>query len=337
MAQVLDEILVDRALEGNADSCTILVTAYWDEIGKIVRRLSEHSPGVLKDHPIYGQDAEQGYSLLKDELADVFLERTIRQWNPDSEYRFPVWFRRFGYKELRKRAFKLVEDSDPRLKGLLDRETYHWRVSEPPEFTVDEHVAAERRFTQYIAGGKIRLSPSGKLYRVARHFALLADELSDNKWREILRDDEAGLIRDYIRLKSVPDAAVLWELNPDWTRRKIIRICEKAQRAIRLGVDERLGLEGLPAWPQAYREEQALYRLMCWSPMYAKGKQRTKAPDDLEAFEEYVVPASRREVTQAHRPVFVTSGRIEWGKGAARRDTDRWERLEYRKHPSDEN
>jgi hypothetical protein len=300
------------------------VRAIWSDIGKIIERLERYPVGgsLLKNHPIYGDEGGD-YAFLKERMGDLFLEKVLPTWNP--KYAFRGWWRRFGYAALRDETNKELARTDVNLRGAYDSRKRRWRVDEMVNFSVDPVKADTYGAAGYLTAGE-KTPRTRRTYRLARFLVYVGDELTSRQWREILADDEALLIADY--LESEGDyglCAFNWQMSKSGVRKKIIRVCGKAWRAIKSAQDERLGLSGIPNWDDATIELKKLEREISSAPQYARRRRTSERSDSGEPD---APPASQAEISEVYKPKPTSDARLAWGKTAARRDWERNRRLE---------
>jgi len=327
MSRTLDQIIIERARSGDEAARKAIVTSVWSSIEKIVTRQRQNLSGTLKGHPLYGlEDSE--YSLFKEDIADLLVEKVLLQFDPDKPLNFKKWFTARGYSLLWRETQLMIEEGDPRLQGVLDHRRFRWRKYDEVTFTVDEAIANERRF-ETAHTSDLKLPPSARLWRLCKYWAWLADAVTDETWYRILRDDEAYLIDSILRNpQKTALVAMEWGLDPSWVRRKAVKICEKAARAIRYAIDEKHGLLGIPAWPKQYQELQK-YRNE-WAPQYGRGKCKAKNVDGREIDSGWIPPVSAHDKVW-HGGEAVSEGRREWGLKAARKDERRNRELERKR------
>jgi len=307
----------------------IRIRAVWPDIERIVERLQNYPEGgsLLKNHPIYGQQEDFGYAFLKDVAGDLFVDRVLPRWKPSGRYSFRKWFDHFGYAILREEVCREVERTDVNLHGLWNPRTRRFAVDEAVAFTIDPFSADVDSRKGFLPSSH-RETPTNRRFRLTRYVSWLADEVSDRKWRELLTDEEATSIADYIDSSgNISLTALNHHVTADGMRKRITRVCGKAWRAIRAAIDDRLGLAGIPNWDEASRYLKSLEIETSSAPYYARSSRRFK-PSEIDAsWEDYTPPASRREVSEYCKPIVFDAGRIKWGTEAAARDV----RLNHRR------
>jgi len=306
----------------------------WPDIEKIVERFKRFTPEILKDHPIYGQVEDSNDFILMEDIADVFVEEVLPGWNPGGEWGFALWFKRHGYTRLRDAASRLIERSDLRLLGMYDHRSRRWQGSREASFTIDEHTVDKHRFTAGFSR-LLSLPPKMRYWRTANYWCGLSDVVTAEEWRRVLREDEIDLMIDFLSTGSMISAALNAGLSASWVRRKIIRICKKAESTIRHTIDVRLGLsdtshnrDWIPYWSEAERDLHLLMSEFGRTPYYAQSRRKPKAASDTQTEIGWGPPISPHDPVWKGGSPEVSEARREWGLKAAERDFQRNQRLE---------
>jgi len=276
------------------------------DIERIVQRFERFPVGgsLLKKHPIYGGEiqSDNGYPFLFDVALEIADVQILSKWQPSEEYSFKQWWSRFGYSMLRAALGEELERTDVNLRGLWDARARRFRVQEAVPFTVSAESTAycAARLHEFAEPA---LSPANHRYRVVRKVASFADEVTDRQWREVLTDDEAGVITSFLEsYGDVSLTALNWGLSESWTRRKVSRICEKAMRVIRAAIDDRLGIQDYePTWADIQIEAARLYADEWRS--YGRGKRRSKSSERVTQR----MPADR--ITWGHKQLKIKEAR----------------------------
>jgi len=276
------------------------------DIEKIILRFDRFPVGgsLLRKHPVYGGDNQHdnNYPFLQDVALEMVATQILPKWQPCDEHSFKQWWSRFGYPMLRAAIGEELERTDVNLRGLWDARARRFRVQEAVPFSVSADSTTDCAARLHEFAGP-ELSPADHRYRIVRKVASFADEVTDRQWREVLTDDEAGVITSFLECYGdVSLTALNWGLSDSWTRRKVSRICEKAMKVIRASIDDRLGIEEVPVtWADIQIEAAGLYADEWRS--YGRGKRRTKSSERVTER----MPADR--ITWGHKQLKIKEAR----------------------------